>query len=237
MESRSTLVRSRTSASWTSGFTRTSMRPSDSRRPSSGSSAGLATSPSTRRTRLSSSIAMLIARLAAVKVFPSPGNALAIMIMLPRSTRTADLPSAFARSGRLITRNSSSCERGASGVITPALAIFARSIVTRRDLRSASGAGGGAGGSTAGFLLAPARGSSSFSSALPTARHGIRRKDQFERSARVAGVAECSSRWAACSIRLTACSLGHRRPHGEPGDADTVDRNQGGNATRKAVAR
>ena len=55
-------------------------------------------------TVLSSSVAMLMARLMAVKLFPSPGKALVTMIRLPLSMMEAPLPMAFAIKGRLMTR-------------------------------------------------------------------------------------------------------------------------------------
>ena len=53
---------------------------------------GLATSASTSSTVLSSSIAMLMARLIEVNVLPSPGRALVTMIMFARATERRRLP-------------------------------------------------------------------------------------------------------------------------------------------------
>jgi hypothetical protein len=55
------------------------MRPLLAGRPRISRSTGLATSASTSSTVLSSSIAMLIARLSAVKLLPSPATALVTM--------------------------------------------------------------------------------------------------------------------------------------------------------------
>ena len=64
-------------------------------RPSIRGSDGRATSASTSSTVWSSSIAMLIARLIAVKLLPSPGSALVTMIRLPSLTDAAPLPVAL----------------------------------------------------------------------------------------------------------------------------------------------
>ncbi|MDT4887526.1 hypothetical protein FQZ97_1239880 [compost metagenome] len=62
-------------------------------------------------------MAMLIARLTAVKLLPSPGIALVTMIRLPLATGAAPLPVALASKGLLMTRNwSAMAARGALGV-------------------------------------------------------------------------------------------------------------------------
>ena len=67
---------------------------------------------------LSSSAAMLIAKLIAVNVLPSPATALVTMIRLPCLTGTAPRPIAFAIKGRLMTLNwSDVVVRGAVGVM------------------------------------------------------------------------------------------------------------------------
>jgi hypothetical protein len=81
-----------------------SSRPGASGNPSFFKIDGLATSASTNSTLWSSSAAMLMARLMEVKLLPSPGIALVIMIKLPWFALAPRLPVALAIKGRLITR-------------------------------------------------------------------------------------------------------------------------------------
>ena len=97
--------------------------------PSRSGNDGCATSPSTSSTVLSTSIATLMARLSAVNVLPSPGNALVTMTSVPLRMRAPDLPRALRRIGRLMTRNSSAIwDFGASGVTNPSAFRRSRSI-------------------------------------------------------------------------------------------------------------
>ena len=118
---------------------------------------GRATSASTSITVWSSSEAMLMARFTEVKLLPSPGKALVIMMRLPCATVAAPLPMALAISGRLMTRYwSAMCERGEIGVTMPALPSMARSISTRRDCGNGSGSPrstGRAGSANAGIAV------------------------------------------------------------------------------------
>ena len=61
-------------------------------RPNSSGSDGCATSPSTSSTVLSNSIAMLMARLSATNVLPSPCSALVTSTRLPLRIRVRDWP-------------------------------------------------------------------------------------------------------------------------------------------------
>ena len=115
MVSLSTLVRINTSLISALPSSRSS-KPGASATPSFFSNEGLATSASTSITVWSSSDAMLSARLIDVKLLPSPGMALVIMIRLPWLTLATPLPIALAISGRLMTRYwSAVCVRGAAG--------------------------------------------------------------------------------------------------------------------------
>ncbi len=68
---------------------------------------GLATSASISKTFLSGSAAILIARLIAENVLPSPGIELVTKIIFARSMPFSCALSAFMSKGRLIERNSS----------------------------------------------------------------------------------------------------------------------------------
>ena len=81
-----------------------SNRPGPGGRPNTRNTEGRATSASTSITVLSSSAAMLIARLMAVKLLPSPGSELVTMIRLPFVIVAPALPMALLMRGRLITR-------------------------------------------------------------------------------------------------------------------------------------
>ena len=82
-----------------------SSRPGPGGKPKTRNTDGRATSASTSITVLSNSVAMLSAKLMAVKLLPSPATALVTMIRLPFATTEAPLPIALLISGRLITRN------------------------------------------------------------------------------------------------------------------------------------
>jgi len=82
----------------------TSSKPGPGGVPSMRGKDGRATSASTSITVWSSSLAMLIAKLIDVKLFPSPANALVTMIRLPCASVDAPLPTALRISGRLMTR-------------------------------------------------------------------------------------------------------------------------------------
>ena len=132
MLSVSILVLRRTSATSSFWSSRMSINPACDFRPSVRSTEGRATSASTSKTVWSSSIAMLMARLIAVKVLPSPGNALVTMIRLLRLTGRPSLEKAFPINGRLIARNSSATGLRPPSSLTMLLAPSRpRSISTR----------------------------------------------------------------------------------------------------------
>ena len=83
--------------------------------PRTSGSDGCATSPSTSMTVLSTSIAMLMARLAATNVLPSPGIALVTDDEIAVADRCPPRPCALRMIGRLMTRNS--CAIDDCGVI------------------------------------------------------------------------------------------------------------------------
>ena len=115
--------------------TRRSSKPGPGGKPSTRRTEGRATSASTSITVLSSSAAILIAKLIAVKLLPSPGTELVTMIRLPLSITAPLLPIALLISGRLSTRYWSAMrERGALGLTMPAAAKASRSISTRWEV-------------------------------------------------------------------------------------------------------
>ena len=72
-----------------------------------------------------------MAKLMAVKLLPSPGNALVTMIRLPFVMAEAPLPVALLINGRLMTRNwSATWDRGALGVTIPEAATNSKSMLT-----------------------------------------------------------------------------------------------------------
>lgn len=95
---------------------------------------GRATSASTSMTVLSSSAAMLNARLMDVKLLPSPASALVTISKLAWLIVAAPLPIAFLISGRLMTRYwSPVCERGVCGIRKPWAASATTSSSTRLE--------------------------------------------------------------------------------------------------------
>jgi hypothetical protein len=92
-------VRTNASATSMSSRVRRSRSPGAFGIPSNLGSSGCATSPSTSSTVLSISIAMLIARLSAVNVLPSPGKALVTMTRLPFLTFAPEAPCALRMIG------------------------------------------------------------------------------------------------------------------------------------------
>src|SRR5512146_1368795 len=125
-------VLSMTSPMPRSASTSTSISPFPGLMPRNLGTDGATTSASTSRTVLSTSMAMLIARLSATKVFPSPGNALVTMMRLPFARGAPDFPSALRISGRLMTRNScANCTSGALGVMIPLACSRPKSMLTR----------------------------------------------------------------------------------------------------------
>ena len=112
----------------------TSSNPRLEGRPSIGRIEGRATSASTSMTVWSSSAAMLMARLSAVKLLPSPATALVTMMRLPCVIAAVPFPIALRMRGRLTTRNWSAMrDRGAIGVTMPLRSSASKSSSTRLD--------------------------------------------------------------------------------------------------------
>src|SRR5438034_1786378 len=190
-----------------------SSRPAPASKPSMRGTDGRATSASISITVLSSSAAMLIARLIAVKLLPSPASALVTMIRLPCLRMVAPLPMAFVIKGRLITRYwSAARDRGALGVTMPAARIAFRSRVTCLD----EGAGsfgsctfsktGVAAGVADSAEMPDKPGDAAWGTSTPARR-------------------SCSNRSAACSIRLLMASTlsGREDRHSDQYDGEDTD--------------
>ena len=100
-------------------------------KPSDLGTSGLATSASISSTVKSRSDAMLIARLMAQNVLPSPGRELATMISLADFPVVASVSKALSSNGRLTNRNSSAIsDLSANGVTMPWSCSRSRSILT-----------------------------------------------------------------------------------------------------------
>ena len=181
-----------------------SSRPGASSRPSLRSTEGRATSASTSITVWSSSAAMLIARLIAVKLLPSPGNALVSMIRLPCSMAAVPLAMALAIKGRLITRYwSARCERGEFGTTKRAAISRSRSSSTIFD--------------TVGAVVARARAAPPVGAGLPSgdsAGTATASNTALAWATRARSAPAGSTRsgismpaWRICARRSAACSI------------------------------
>eukprot|EP00042_Codosiga_hollandica_P060752 m.921760 g.921760 ORF g.921760 m.921760 type:complete len:435 (-) comp90215_c0_seq1:1760-3064(-) len=232
MVSFSTLVRSSTSDISTRSSS-TSSRPGPCGRPSMRSTDGRATSASTSMTVLSSSAAMLSARLIEVKLLPSPASALVTIIRLEWLIVAAPLPIAFLINGRLMTRYwSPVCERGVCGIRKPCAARATTSSSTRLDdgwcpsswieIPTDAGCASTTGAAiTAGLGTAVGNGADSAGRACSSPG----RTTPAWRS--------CSSLWAACSIRLVMSNHLPAKLHSQDRQCNGKHRQQPSGPRRK----
>src|SRR5664279_1932084 len=155
---------------------------------------------------------MLIARLIDVKLLPSPGTALVTMMRLARAGAAAPVLLALLINGRLRIRNSSAtCERGAFGVTILAAARRAKSNSIRGDrtndgvdpsaeaLRTLSAKrGDDCSATSAGAVEKLAAIGGESGAAVEDGPIGV----VGTSGAATPACRSCSSRWAACSIKL-----------------------------------